>query len=125
MSTPAQQRGGFLPHTMLTEAHVNAAFDWMLANSDIIGAARGMQIRTEYQVGQVRARLMRASQESSADKRRAEAEAADDYAIACEKHAQAEAEWERLRDQRNKCELIIEAWRSIQANERGLQRFTR
>jgi len=95
----------------------------MLANSDAMGAARGMQIRTEYKVGQTRARLMRQSSESSADKRRAEAEASDEYAEACEKHAAAEAEWERLRDQRNKCELIIEAWRSIQANERGLQRF--
>lgn len=108
---------------LLTDEQVQAAFDWLHQNSDVIGATRATVIRTKYRVERVKARLTLASFESSDAKRRAWAESQEEYAAACEAHADAEGRWAALQDEKEKCGLIIEAWRSINANERGMRKI--
>lgn len=108
---------------LLTPEAVEAAFDWLLENGDVAGAAKGNQVRTEHMVGIVEARQFMASTETSDARRKAAARASQEYEKACEDHAKAEAAMEKVRDMRSKCETVIEAWRSINANERGIRRF--
>ena len=106
---------------LLTEEQVQTAFDWLHENSERIGAARGMVIRTEYKAKRVLARKMLQAQ-GPEWQRKAEAACDPEYEAACEAHAHAEEQWEYLRDQRNKCELILEAWRTMSANDRGIRK---
>lgn len=113
------------PRRLLTEDQVQAAFDVLTANSDAIGAARGMVIRTEYKVKRVFSRLYMNSDEKTNDGKKSWAICHPEYGQACEEHAQAEERWEYLKDQRNKAELVIEAWRTMSSNERGIMRAGR
>jgi putative IMPACT (imprinted ancient) family translation regulator len=113
------------PRRLLTADQVQAAFDVITANSEATGAARGMVIRTEYKAKRVHARLTLSSPEKTDAGKKAWATAHDEYAEACEAHAQAEQQWEYLKDQRNKAELVIEAWRTMSSNERGITRAGR
>jgi len=114
-----------VPGRLLTHEQVQAAFDVLTSSSEAAGAARGMVIRTEYKAKRVFARLYLQSTEKTADARKAWATCHEEYDAACEAHAAAEDEWERLKDQRNKAELIIEAWRTMSSNERGIMRAGR
>ena len=49
----------------------------------------------------------------------------DEYDAAMEAYAQAEGRWEELKDQKNKAELVMEAWRTMSSNERSVMRATR
>ena len=100
-------------------------FTWMNDRSTEYGRARGALIRAEYKVKRVRARLILSSPETSDERRKAWAESQDEYAIACEDHADAEEQWETMKEARSKWELMAEAWRSINANDRGMMRATR
>ena len=107
--------------SLLRNEQVQAAFDWLHEHSDRIGAARGMVIRLEYKVKRVLARKMLAAS-GPEWQRKAEATCDPEYESVCEAHADAEATWEELRDTRNKCELILEAWRTLSANDRGIRK---
>lgn len=107
---------------LLTESQVQAAFDYLSESGDDIGAARAMVIRTEYKVKRVYARLYRQAPESTIDAKKAWVVCQGEYEEACEAHAQAEGRWETLRDERNKAQLILECWRSIEASSRSLSR---
>lgn len=112
------------PTPLLTDEHVQAAFDWLRENSSATSAARAMVIRTEFKLKKVHARQMLMAQ-GPEWQRKALATCSTEYEAACEAYAAAEGEWERMRDQRNKCELIIEAWRTQSSNERGIVRSGR
>jgi hypothetical protein len=108
---------------LITEEQIQAAFDFLNQNSEDIGAARAMQIRTEYRAKAVLARLMLLSTERTDQARKAWATAHPEYAEACEAHANAEGEFEKLRDFRNKCTLLLECYRTIEASHRTLARI--
>jgi hypothetical protein len=108
---------------VLTDEQVQAAFDWLHQNSDRIGAARATVVRRGYEVKQVRARIKKGSLETSDTKRCDEAECHPDFIRACEAHASAEGAWEALKDERMKCEMILELYRTQSANERGIRRI--
>lgn len=110
---------------LITQEMAQAAFDWLASNSDDVAHARGALIRAEYRTKKVMAKEFLKADGGSVDARKAAATCSNAYQEACEDHAKAEADWEKLRDQRNKFELLIEAWRTMQSNERGLVRATR
>lgn len=110
---------------LLTREQIQAAFEVLASPSNEIGAARANLIRKEYRVKRVHAKLMRQAPEGSVEMRKAWATDHDDYAAACDDHAEAEGEWERLKDQRNKAELVMEAWRTMSSNDRTAVRATR
>jgi hypothetical protein len=82
-----------------------------------------MLIRSEYKVKKVHARLFRQAPSESIESKKAWVQMQEEYIEACEAHAMAEGYWEKLKDERNKGELLFEAWRTIQANDRGFRRL--
>lgn len=111
-----------MAHQLLTEAQVQAAFDWLLQSSAKIGAARAMVLRREYRAKAVHARLLLQAPDGPMERKKAWATAHEAYEQACADHADAVEAWECLQDERNKTALILEAWRTISANDRGLRR---
>lgn len=110
---------------LLTREQVQAAFDVLTQPSANVGAARAMVIRTKYKAEKVWARLFRTSPEKTIDARKAWADEHDEYDAAMEAYAAAEGRWEELKDQKNKAELVMEAWRTMSSNERSVMRATR
>lgn len=107
---------------IIEEDWIHTAVEYLMGNSKIAAAAKGMVIRTDYQRKKVRAKLIRDCELPTVAMREAYADSHEDYAKACEAHARAEEEYEFHRNERNKAELIIEAWRTQQASLRGLQK---
>lgn len=107
---------------LLTEEQVQSAFDWLLESGAQIAAARAMVLRCEYRAKAVRARMELNAPDGPMDRKKAWALCQTEYQKACEDHVEAIHEWERLSDQRNKVQLILECWRTMQANDRGLRR---
>jgi hypothetical protein len=108
---------------LITEEQIQAAFDLLHEKSDEVAAARAMQVRCEYKAKAVLARLTLASPERTDQSRKAWATAHPEYAEACEAHAVAEGEWERMKDRRSKVEALLEAWRTLEASTRALTRI--
>ncbi len=109
---------------LITEEMAQAAFDWLASNSEDVAHARGALIRAEYRAKRIHAKQLLVA-EGSQEIRKATATVSAEYQSACEDHAEAEAKWAAILDQRNKFELLIEAWRTQQSNERGLVRASR
>ena len=107
---------------LISEDVLDSAFQWLLKSSDEIASARGNQIRMEYKAKRVFARLFLKA-EGSVEVRKAWATDHDEYAVAMENVAVSEEVWERLKDQRNRAELVIEAWRSQTATKRVVDRI--
>lgn len=104
---------------LLSDEIVQTAFDWLLKSSDEIAMARGNTIRAEFKAKKVFARLFMLA-DGSVEARKSWAQCHDEYAVAMENVAVAEETWERARDQRNRAELIIEAYRTMEASERAV-----
>jgi hypothetical protein len=102
----------------ITEETVQAAFDWLNESPDHAAAKRVGLMRAEYKVKRVFARLCR-SIDGSVEARKWAATCNEEYIEAQEEELARFEEWERVLDQRKKCELIIEAWRTQQASDRG------
>lgn len=105
---------------LIPEEAVQAAFDWLNQNSDLVGGARANLIRAEYKAKRIHARIMRHEQ-GAMELRKAKATDSDEYAAAMEDLAHAEGVWETLKDRRSKAEAILEAWRTQEASQRGLR----
>lgn len=106
----------------ISEAAVDGAFHWLLSASDEIASARGNKIRKEYIAKRVFARMfIHAS--GSIEMKKAIAMDSDEYAAAMEDVAVSEEVWEKMCDQRNRAQLIIEAWRTSEASQRAIQRL--
>ena len=109
---------------LITQEMAQAAFDWLASNSDDVAQARGALIRAEYRVKKIHAKEFLKA-DGSVDVRKSVATCSAEYEDACEDHAAADAQWEKMKDQRNKFSLLIEAWRTQNSNERGLMRASR
>ena len=107
---------------IIKEEWVHDAVNYLLEASGPAAAAKGMVIRNDYNRRKVRAKLILEAPHSSHGMREAYAEAHADYEAACEALARSEEIYEGHRNERNKCELIIEAWRTQSATVRGLGR---
>lgn len=105
---------------LIPEEAVQAAFDWLREESDIVGAARANLVRAEFQAKRVHARLMKDA-EGAMELRKAKATDHPEYAAVMENLARAEGIWETLKDKRSKAEAILEAWRTQEASQRGLR----
>lgn len=104
--------------TILDET-VHAAFDMLETYAQPAAAAKAMRERREDERKAAKARAFLKASGSVAE-REATAILAEDYTHACERfYAAVEAD-EEYRNQRNKCEAIIEAWRTVQSNYRAM-----
>lgn len=107
---------------IISEELVHTAVDYLTTMSQAAAEAKGNLVRAEYHRKRIRARLILASEQKSQGLREADAEAHDDYAEICEKLAMCEQAYEWHRNERNKCEVVTEMWRTEQASLRGLRR---
>ena len=100
---------------------VHAAFDTLELHAQPAAAAKAMRERREDQRKAAKARAFLEAKGSVAE-REATAILSEEYRIASEAfYAAVEAD-EEYRNTRSKCEAIIEAWRSVQANYRAMGR---
>jgi hypothetical protein len=105
--------------TIVSDKMVQDAFDWLNGHADSAAAAKAEKIRAEYRVKVARGRVFGESEGTVAER---QAAADCDQHTQCAYDDEAEAvekdEWHRVH--RSKCEAIIEAWRTEQANLRGM-----
>lgn len=98
---------------------VHAAFDMLESHAQPAAAARAMRERREDERRAVKARAFLKATGSVAE-RDAHALLTEEYQQASERfYASVEAD-EEFRNQRSKCEAVIEAWRTVQSNYRAM-----
>lgn len=98
---------------------VHAAFDALEAHAQPAAAARAMRERREDERKAVKAKAFLHAT-GNVGEREAQAILTEEYRQACERfYAAVEAD-EEYRNQRSKCEAIIEAWRTVQSNYRAM-----
>lgn len=118
---PAMQDRAAAPKTrtpIVGEERLEKALRF-LAESDQISADLKAQVeRHEYACKLARARMFLLSTESSVEARKADAEKSHDVQDAEGKRCDCIQEFERLRAKRTTETLIVEVWRSVNANRR-------
>lgn len=98
---------------------VHAAFDALEAHAQPAAAARAMRERREDERRAAKARAFLQATGTVAE-REALSLLDEEYRQSCERfYAAVEAD-EEYRNQRSKCEAIIEAWRTVQSNYRAM-----
>lgn len=107
--------------TIVSDGQLNDALDWLVRNAGEMGRAKARLIRAERMVGHIEALLIKASEEKSDTKRKADARASARYLAAINEEADAAGEFEKMRSLREAASMKIEAWRSEQANFRALK----
>jgi len=103
----------------ITDQTVHAAFDLLESNVESAAVARAMRERREHEVKAAKAKGFLESEGSVAE-REHKAVRTDEYKAACEALYEAIQADERHRNEKSKCEAIIEAWRSCQATQRSM-----
>lgn len=98
---------------------VHAAFDMLESHAQPAAAARAMRERREDERRAIKAKAYLKATGTVGD-REAAAILTEEYQQACERfYAAVEAD-EEFRNQRSKCEAVIEAWRTVQSNYRAM-----
>jgi hypothetical protein len=108
---------------VITEELVHDAVNYLTTQSGAAADAKANVVRGEYHRNNLRARLILDAPHTTAELRKAWAEAHEDYAEICEKLAVAERDLAWHYNQRNRATAICEMWRTEQATLRGLQKF--
>lgn len=107
------------PRFTIRDETVHAAFDLLESHAQPAAAARAMRERREDERKATKARTFIKATGNVAE-REAESILTEEYAQASERYYAAVEADEEYRNQRSKCEAIIEAWRSVQANYRAM-----
>jgi hypothetical protein len=108
---------------LVTDEMVEEALNYLATSSETIAAARARRLRAEFARKRVRARLILQSNLPAASSREAWAEAHELYFQACEEEVKALEEDEYARDRRNKADVILDCWRTENANRRAGSQF--
>ena len=103
----------------ITDETVHAAFNMLEENAEPAAHARAMKERREDERKAAKARAFLASSGNVAE-RDAQALLSDSYIEASEAYYTAVEADEHYRNQRSKCEAIIEGWRTVQSNWRAM-----
>lgn len=98
---------------------VHAAFDMLESHAQPAAAARAMRERREDERRAIKARAFLTAT-GTVGEREAHSILTEEYQQASERfYAAVEAD-EEFRNQRSKCEAVIEAWRTVQSNYRAM-----
>ncbi len=107
------------PRFTIRDETVHMAFDMLEDHAQPAAAAKAMRERREDEKRAAKARAFLKASGSVAE-RDAHSLLSEDFKLACERfYAAVEAD-EEYRNQRGKCEAIIEAWRTCQSNYRAM-----
>ena len=115
------QRLGAGPPRIVPDDELDKALHWLINNAKTIGAAKARLVKAERMVDIVEAIETKKSDAASDLKRKADARSSERYFAAINEEADAAGDYEMLRALKMAAEMKIEAWRSEQANFRGLK----
>lgn len=110
-----------VPARIVPDDELDRALHWLINNAKVMGAAKARLVKAERMVGFVEAIETKKSDATSDLKKKADARSSDRYFAAINEEAEAAGGYETLRGLRDAANMKIEAWRSEQANFRGLK----
>lgn len=103
----------------LTLERMEAALDYRACCDDAYAELKADVLRCEILCKRVRARVF-VAEEGSVDARKAKAEGHSDVIAADEAYVKATVEYERLRASRETADILIDAFRTVEASRRKL-----
>lgn len=106
---------------IVADEDLDKALSWLRDNAKEIGEAKSRLIKAERMLSHTEALLIRMSNASSAEARKAEARTDQKWLDAALEEAEAAGAFEKMRALREAAALKIEAWRSEQANYRSMK----
>lgn len=104
---------------IVTNEEAEKALNWLRDSSDAIGESVARARKAENMVKHIEALMAKASDEKSAEARKADARTSDEYLEAINEDAFAAGEKAKLYSLREAAALKLEVWRSEQANYRN------
>lgn len=107
----------------ISDEMMEAALHFLAGNSEKGAIARAARFQAEHNRKKVRSHLILKSEHKVSAMREAWAETHPQYEKAVADEADAIREDEYYRSERHRCDTIIEAWRSEQANQRAGSNF--
>lgn len=102
---------------MVTEEEMERALRWLARTDSALAEKRVAVLRTEY-LATVAESLSYKVLEGTVEDRKRACKITPEVQAAMEKQFAAVLEYEKLRAQRKSAELLIETWRSVNANQR-------
>jgi rhamnose utilization protein RhaD (predicted bifunctional aldolase and dehydrogenase) len=110
------------PYRQIVSEHdVGRALDWLRDNAPHIGMACERKVKADKMLSHIEALLIRDSEATSDEKRKADARASKRYEDAILEAAEAAGEYEKMKALREAAALKCEIWRSEQANYRSMK----
>ena len=106
---------------IVEDAELAKALDFLRDSAELVGKTRARLIRAERMVEHTEALLLKASSATSDMKRKAAGRTDQGWHEAAEEEATAAGEWEKIKSLREAAAMKIEAWRSENANYRGMK----
>lgn len=106
---------------IVTNNEVQSALDWLRDSAKAIGDAKKRATLAGHMLKHVEALMFKASDETSNDKRQADARTSSRYVDAINEDAEAAGDLAKLYSLREAAAAKIEAWRSEQANFRSMR----
>lgn len=106
---------------IVSEEEVDKALHFLALSAIELGRVKTRAVKAEHMVKHIEALLSMASDEKSAEARKADARTSNKYLEAINEEAEAAGELAKLYALRQAAELRIEAWRSQQATFRSMK----
>jgi hypothetical protein len=103
---------------MIDEDRLQKALTYLATTDEPCAALRADMERTEFKAKAVRAAMIKHSSGSSASAREAEADASVEVSEAWEKHFKATHDYHAMANKRSTEVIIVDTWRSMNANRR-------
>ena len=103
---------------LVDENRVDQAMTYLASTDETFAQARGAMLRTEYLADVAESMVYKSIQGGSVEDKKRTAKIAPETATAMEEHFKAVVEFEKLKARRAREVLVIELWRSVNANRR-------
>lgn len=106
---------------IVVEDQIHKALEFLRDSAEALGKAKERSVKADHMVKHTEALRYKASEEKTADSRRADARTSQEWVDAVLEDAIAAGEYQKLLGLRQAAELTIEAWRTEQSNYRALK----
>ena len=100
-------------------AEIDRATDFLVNSAGPLGAAKARAVKADKMLGHIEALQALASDKKTADARKWDARASQEYIDAINEHAEAEGELSKLYGLRQAAQAKVDAWRTEAASMRG------
>lgn len=107
------------PLPLVTDAQADEALHELIETTRSVAEARGAMVKAEAMLKHIKSVYTLKSSMTSVQAREHDATASPAYKRAIEDHVDAVIRFEELKAKRENCVMVIEMWRSAQANLRA------